>query len=217
MSQKIKRLGCLLFILIGSCLSITAVTLWTQIWILPSQANVTTTLAQMYEDDQAIRVSGFDSPANLAQLLLGDWIRVNKTRRIVEADLLATAEDYANAAKILQHSDRAEDYLTAQNLSLTAYEMGDLSMLRHSALAEDRYLIAIGKPQKYGTQFECNGNDGWQLSPIDPAIADDERREMDVDPLAELEAKMDELNDATNSTCTLDAETMQLVETIMDN
>lgn len=215
MSQKIKKSGCLLFVLIGSCLSITAVTLLTQIWILPSQANVTTTLTQMYEDDQAIRASGLDSPANLARFLLGDWIRVNKTRRIVDADLLTTAEDYANAARILQHGNRAEDYLTAQNLSLTAYDLGDLSMLRHSALAEDRYLIAIGKPQKYGTQFKCSGDDGWQLSPIDPAISDDGRRQMDIEPLAELDAKMIELNEATNATCTLDSDTMRLVETIM--
>jgi hypothetical protein len=217
MSKTVKKTGCFLGIAISGLIVVTAVYLAAQILILPQPSEVSTTLADMYAADQGIRFRGIENPVDIVKFTVSDWIRVNKTRRIVAADLLTTADDYANAAQILQHGSTADDYLQAQELSLTAYELGRVDMLRHSALAEDRYLITTGQPQKYGSQFVCEPDKGWQLQPIDSAITDEDRANVNIEPLSTMESKMDQLNEATNSQCSLSAETIQLIENIMED
>ena len=161
MWRLIKKAGygisLLLFILLGSL----GIYLATQLLILPSSTEVGTTLEQLYAEDQETRIAGIESPIDIISFIAGDWMRVRKVRRIVAADLLVTSDDYAYAASILQHGENPCDYLQAQELSLKAYELGDKTMLRHSALAEDRYLISIGQLQKYGSQFVCEPATGW--------------------------------------------------------
>ncbi len=217
MKQFLKKTGCgsLLFLLV--IIGLLSIYLATQILILPNPSAVSETLEQLYTEDQAVRQAGIETPVDIIRFFAGDWIRVRKVRRIVVADLLITADDYANAASILQHGENSADYLQAQQLSLKAYELGHTEMRRHSALAEDRYLISIGQPQKYGTQFACEPETGWQISPVDPDITDEDRLQMDVEPLADMEAKIAELNKVTEQQCSLTQETMRLVETIMEN
>lgn len=210
-------MGCILGVALISLIGVTAVYLAAQILILPQPSEVSTTLAEMYAADQEMRLSGIENPIDIVKFTASDWIRVNKIRRIAAADLLSTADDYAHAARILQHGNTADDYLKAQEFSLTAYELGREDMLRHSALAEDRYLVALGQPQKYGSQFVCEPGIGWQLEPVDPAITDEERANMNIEPLSTIESKMDELNDATNSQCSLSVEMIQLIENIMED
>lgn len=195
----------------------TAVYLAAQILILPQPAEVSPTLAEMYTADQEMRFGGIENPVDIIKFTTSDWIRVNKVRRIVAADLLSTADDYAHAAQILQHGSTADDYLQAQELSLTAYKMGREDMLRHSALAEDRYLIATDQPQKYGSQFVCEPGTGWQLEPVDPAITDEDRANVNIEPLSTMESKIETLNEATNSQCSLSVETIQLIENVMED
>lgn len=217
MSRVVKRTGCVFGIAFIGLMVVTAVYLAAQILILPHPSEVSTTLAEMYTADQEMRFSGVESPVDIIKFTASDWIRVNKVRRIVAADLLATADDYAHAAQILQHGSTANDYLQAHELSLTAHESGRADMLRHSALAEDRYLIATGQPQKYGSQFVCKPGTGWKLEPVNPTITDEDRANVNIEPLSTMESKMDELNEATNSQCSLSVETIQLIENIMED
>lgn len=215
MFQKVKKIGCGLTVGLLLCIGVLVAYIAAQIVILPDESDITAVLHALYAEDQAVRYAGISSPLDIVRFVGGDWLRVNKVRRIVAADLLSSAEDYANAARILQHGTTSEDYLTAQTLSLQAFELGAETMLRHSALAEDRYLVSIGKPQKYGTQFACTPPDGWQLSSVDVTVTDAQRAEVDVEPLAEMEAKIAELNESTQGECSLTLETMQHVEAIM--
>lgn len=197
-------------------IGVTAVYLATQILILPKPSEVGPTLAKMVKDDQEMRFSGIENPIDIIKFSTSDWIRGNKVKRFVAADLLTTADDYAHAALILQHGSTPDDYLQAQEFSLTAYNLGREDMLRHSALAEDRYLIAIGQPQKFGSQFMCDPDTGWQLEPVDPTTTDEYRIKMNIEPLSMMEGKIKELNEATNSQCSLSVETIQLIENIME-
>lgn len=213
---KIKKVGCVFLILILGISGIVALYVASQIYILPSQDKVSTTLNALYAEDQDVRVAGLETPVDFIKIIVGDWIRVNKVRRIVSADLLTTPEDYANAARLLQHGSKASDYQMAQELSIQAYEMGEEDMLRHSGLAEDRYLTTIGEPQKYGTQFFCDPEQGWQLYPVDATVSDEARARFSIQPLAEMEMRVEQLNNATEGECSLSGETMRLVEEIMD-
>ena len=188
----------------------------SQILTLPDKTEVSATLSELYEADQKARFAGFENPTDIIALSVGDWIRVRKVRRIVAANMLSTGQDYANAARILQHGNDAKDYQAAMELSLKAYELGEEDMLRHRALAEDRYLIAIGEEQKYGSQFECDAKNGWHLQPVDPSVTDEERALVNIDRLQVMQRKMTELNRATNGKCTPSQETIWLIETIME-
>lgn len=216
MKQTLKKTGCGCSVLLLVLAGFLGIYLGAQILLLPDSSEVGPTLARLYAEDQAVRLGGIETPVDIVQFVAGDWIRVRKVRRIVDADLLATADDYANAARILQHGETSSDYLQAQQLSLKAHELGHPDMLRHSALAEDRYLVAIGERQKYGSQFFCDPQTGWQLNPVDPTVTDEARQQVDVELLADMEAKIAELNEATEKQCSLTQETMQQIEAIME-
>ena len=214
--KSIKKAGCSTIILLLVFVAIAGIYVAAQVLILPEESEVSTTLNQLYAQDQDTRVAGIENPVDIITFVTGDWIRVRKVRRMVAADLLKTDDDYTNAARILQHGENSTDFLQAQELSLKAFELGNEEMLRHSALAEDRYLISIGQPQKYGSQFSCDPPAGWQLSPVDPMVTDDERLQMDIEPLSIMEAKIAELNEVTDKQCSLTQKAMQQVEVIMD-
>jgi hypothetical protein len=214
--RKIRRLGCGFMLILLSIVGIIGIYIAAQIYILPGSTEVSATLSRLYADDQEVRLAGVESPTDYVKFYVGDWIRVNKVRRIVAADLLTTAEDYANAARILQHGDKPADYQQAKELSIKAYELGAEDMLRHSGLAEDRYLMSIGEPQKYGTQFFCEPEQGWQLYPIDATVTDEERAQIDIEPLAEMETKIETLNQETEGQCLLTKETISIIEAIME-
>lgn len=216
MLRKIGNIGCGLILFLLGIVGIMGIYIATQIYILPSTTEVSAVLSQLYEEDQKIRLVGVETPVDFVVFYAGDWIRVNKVRRIAAADLMSTAQDYANAARILQHGDRADDYQKAQELSIKAYELGEEDMLRHSGLAEDRYLTAIGEAQKYGTQFFCEPERGWQLYPVDSMVTDEERAQLSIEPLAEMEMKIEKLNQETEGQCLLTRETMRIVEEIME-
>lgn len=66
-------------------------------------------------------------------------------------DTLDAESKYA-AAMILQHGDKASDYETAYYLASESYAPGRADSQRLAEAAYDRWQIALGKPQKYGTQ-----------------------------------------------------------------
>ena len=61
------------------------------------------------------------------------------------------------------------------------------------AAAEDRQRMALGKPQRYGTQYKkVDGT--WQLWPVDPSVTDEERARWHCPPLASQQASVDKMN-----------------------
>ena len=213
--KKRLSLGCLsVLLLVG--LAIGGY-LASQLWFLPGPDEVSQELVDMYGADQADRFAGFDDPAGMVRLMAGDWVRVRRTRAIVAADLLETTEDFACAAQLLQHGNAPEDFRQSQALSLQAYELGDESMLYHSALAEDRYLVSIGSPQKYGTQFLCDSEDGWMLEDVDLTVTDADRTAVHANPLAIMEDKIAALNIHFNNQCSFNAEDIKAIEQIMED
>jgi len=112
---------------------------------------------------------------------------------------IVTAKAKYLAALLLQHADPttcAECYLLAYKLSVSASEMGYDKARRLAALNLDRYLVFTGKPQKYGTQYNCDSTSHWYLFPVDSTVTDEERRNLGLQPLDSLNAEIDRLNSA---------------------
>jgi hypothetical protein len=117
---------------------------------------------------------------------------------------LKVADDYYNAALILQHGSTAEDYELAHQLAKRAVELkSDHAGARWLAgAAKDRSLWAQNKPRIYGTQFQKFTADGPNtMEPFDrDAVTDEERQEAGVRTLAESERRLEDMNKAPLST-----------------
>lgn len=171
-------------------------------------------LRQLFEEDQAIRRMGNNEPpsfGSMLRLLWSDVWRRRRLRRLMQSGALKTGEDYYHAAMLLQHSPRVHDYWQAHQFAARAAELGHRPARWLVAAALDRWLLAQGRPQKYGTQYVPAGRPRWmwrswwyvwlgvhrvRLWDVDPSTTDEERRAFDVPPLAEAQARAETIFDA---------------------
>lgn len=107
-------------------------------------------LAALFASDQADRARiARDNPARLRR---EDAQRRARTRELLDAGALTTAQDYFHAAIIFQHGTDKQDYLLAHVLATLSAKMGrpDTHWLIGTTL--DRYLLAAGEDQIFGSQ-----------------------------------------------------------------
>jgi hypothetical protein len=79
-----------------------------------------------------------------------EWLQ--RTRDIVRAGALATEKDFDHAARILLASDEPDDLLAAHVLAMClAFTAKDEPARRLCAETLDRFLLSIGRPQRFDT------------------------------------------------------------------
>ena len=137
-------------------------------------------LHDLFDEDQADRRGAL--PADRRRR---DQHRRRRVERLLAQGAVTDPDDLFRAAMVFQHgSDRAH-YRRAHELAKRAAEQGSTRPARWlAAAAYDRWLLAGGLPQKYGTQYRSAGG-RWVLDQVDPATSDEERARWDVPPLAE--------------------------------
>lgn len=132
-----------------------------------------------------------------------DWKKVGAedlARRLEIAPLLVAgkitrAESLYHAAMIFQHGTCPAHFKLTADLALKAVELGhDKARWLHAA-GLDRYLMNLGQPQKYGTQFSKTDDGVWRLYEVDPAVTDEERARFNVPPLAKARETARRLNE----------------------
>lgn len=131
-------------------------------------------LKLMYEEDQSARqVTNIDWP----KLIKEDCLRQMKLVNLIRQNKLTTANDYFHAAMIFQHGNDSSSYKMACDYSKMAFQMDTSNTNARwlSAASYDRYLISIGKPQIYGTQFVILDKK-YYLQEIDTTIVTDSER-----------------------------------------
>ncbi len=144
-------------------------------------------IEKLYEQDQADRIPGpgkkhLDSKT-LAQ---HDAQRVSLIHRLYEQGKIRGPIDLYNAAVILQHGSTPEDFILAHDLAVLATSVGVNRAKWLSAATEDRFLLSIGRPQRFGTQFALgNGKEPAELCAIDLSVTDYHRKLMGAQTLAE--------------------------------
>lgn len=106
----------------------------------------------------------------------GDTQRRQRTRQIIDAGDLHTAEDYHDAAFIFQHGDTPEDFLLAHILATAAVIKGDQGSRWISAATLDRYLQFIKQKQVFGTQYARLDTQPFTQEPISPNFLTDDLR-----------------------------------------
>ncbi len=121
--------------------------------------------------------------------------RYAKVESWVEKGKLITPEDKLWGAATLIHAESPERIALALDLARQAAQKGEQRALPLIGQALDKQALQARRPQPYGTQYLFHPDPGiWVLYDIDPKITDTERADMGLPPLAELYAKVKELN-----------------------
>jgi hypothetical protein len=145
-------------------------------------------LVRMFEEDQA------DRAGNAI-----DWSVVqprDESRRAKVMDLFASGDlktggDFYRAAMILQHGSKPEDFLLAHEFCVAAMALGktDDATRWLAAASEDRFLMNLNRPQRFGTQYRSEGAEPMHLYVVDELMTDQLRRIMAAPSLAEAQAR----------------------------
>lgn len=153
-------------------------------------------LKQLCDEDQSDRNLPEGKSINWAIVGPRDKARLKRVKELYLQNRLQTANDYDRAALVLQHGEEPEDFLLAHEFWVVAIIKGkndkDTRML--AAASEDRFLMNVGRPQRFGTQFRSEGNGPIKLYSVSPGVTDELRRLMGIHSLAEIKAKETELN-----------------------
>ncbi len=153
-------------------------------------------IKRLRDEDQADRAKPYDAI---------DWKVVgprDATRRARIEELLAAGaakapEDFLNAALVLQHGETATSFARAHELAMRAVALDATYVQARwlAAAAKDRELLALGKPQLYGTQSK-KVDGAWIVPPVDPTVTDEERAKWHVQPIQAQRAAVAKKNAA---------------------
>ncbi len=102
------------------------------------------------------------------------------------------AQDCFHAALVLLYGDRPAHYDLSRSLAQQSAKMGEVRAWTLQAMAWDRWLLSIGKPQRFGTQI-VKQRGRWSLSDIDETITDVDRAFYGVPPLYVQQQRVQQL------------------------
>jgi hypothetical protein len=153
-------------------------------------------LANLYRDDQSDRQTPPGKTIDWNSVGPRDKARQARVKELYQSDQLFTGNDLFHAAMVLQHGEAPEDFLLCHELCVAAIIKGNKDARWLAAASEDRFLMNIGRPQRFGTQFRSIGNAPMTLYQTDGGVTDALRRALGVPTLAkakEREAQMNEM------------------------
>ncbi len=147
-----------------------------------SDPQVEQRIKKLFEEDQLARAG--EETLIPEDRMKSDYQRRVEVMRYLEMGVVNNAESLYFAAVIFQHGNCSEHYKLANELAKRSMENNFHPARWLFAATLDRYLLSVGKLQKYGTQYlEMNGT--WELQNYDLTTTDAERALFDVKPLEE--------------------------------
>jgi hypothetical protein len=148
----------------------------------------------IFDADQGERKAG---PIDWKALAAADETRRARTRELLAAGKLNTADDFWEAAFVFQHGETADSYLLAHILAMVSVAKGKPEAIWISAVTLDRYLLTIGQKQVLGTQYSRPDPKGiWTQEPYDrKLISDALRQQLKVGTLAQQDATLKQFQD----------------------
>ncbi len=158
-----------------------------------SAAEVSEDLSHLYAEDQSDRTT---QPINWDVVSPRDAARLARVKQFYRGGLLQAGMDFYHAAMILQHSPNTDDYLLAHEFCVVAISLGVEQAKWLAAASEDRFLMNVKRPQRFGTQYQINEPNGdWSLYEVGPEVQDSLRSAFNVPALVEAQAHAIEMNE----------------------
>ncbi len=152
-------------------------------------------LEELYAADQKDREKVYSSSADIEALKLRDAERRRELVAMIGQGGVNTSNDLYHAAVLFLHGAEPKEFLSAHRLSVMASINGHRPARWLAAATLDRFLMSLGLPQTYGTQFEHSEEDNrYQLRlPIDDAtVLHFEKRFFGVPPVVERLAQLNQ-------------------------
>lgn len=113
-------------------------------------------LEYAYKTDQADRQELRSFVSFMSNLEERDHERLEQVRKLYSQDKISTPMDKFHAAFVFHHSDNSNDYRIASQLAADAAQNEALkdnyTVQWLQKASYDRYMLSIGKPEKYNTQ-----------------------------------------------------------------
>src|SRR5262249_14650366 len=130
-------------------------------------------LSRIFAEDQADRTPKDGKDIDWKVISPRDQKRQTRVRELYEKGELHTGLDYFHAGLVFQHGSKPEDYLLAHELAVLAAVKGAKGGLSLAAATEDRFLMSINRPQRFGTQYKgVVGKSGVALYEVGPGVTD---------------------------------------------
>jgi len=148
---------------------------------------------ELHAADQKDREKVYSNAADVEALKQRDLARRKEVHELMGRGEVNTQNDTYRAAVIFLHGAEPKDFLIAHRLAVIAALQGHRAARWLCAASLDRFLMSIGLPQTYGTQFEHNEEDNrYQLRlPIDDsAVMHFEKRFFGVPSVMERLAQL---------------------------
>ncbi len=150
-------------------------------------------LQELYETDQQDRQRVYSTPDAVETLRERDAQRRRTVQEMMSRGEVNTPQDLYHASVIHLHGSSQKDFLTAHRLAMIASIKGHTPSRWLACASLDRFLMAAGLAQTYGTQFEHNPDENkYQLRlPIeDTTLLSFEKKFFNVPPIAERLAQL---------------------------
>jgi len=153
-------------------------------------------LVRLFTEDQADRTPAPGRLIDWSMVLPRDRAREARVKELYRSGALQSGADLYHAAMVLQHAPAPEDYLLAHEFCIVAVSKGEKRALWLAAATEDRFLMRIGRPQRFGTQYQSEGEaKPVRLYRVDEGVTDGLRQAFGVPPLAEAKARDKAMNE----------------------
>jgi hypothetical protein len=110
-------------------------------------------LVRIYNEDQSDRMPVEGKPIDWGIVGPRDITRRARVMELYKSGQLLTGDDFFHAALVLQHGQEPEDFLLCHELCVAAIIKGNVPARWLAAASEDRFLMNLGRPQRFGTQF----------------------------------------------------------------
>lgn len=162
-----------------------------------TELSVSEELKKLYAEDQSDRSPSKSQNIDWEAVSVRDEQRELRVKELLRLGSLGGGTEYYHAAMILQHASTPDDYLLAHDLCVIAISKGESRAKWLAAASLDRFLISVGRPQRYGTQFRSNKSfRPPQLVAVDPSVSDTLRLELGVPVLADAKKREAEMEKA---------------------
>lgn len=153
-------------------------------------------------DDELMYEDSSEELARLAQETIEEQMNSPNTanmrtrcQRVIDLYAKGSIEDgrdHFHAGLVLLHGERTAHYELARTFAHRAATMGEARAWTVQAMAWDRWLLSLGKPQRFGTQI-IKHHGRWSLGDVDGRTNDSERALYGVPPLFVQEQRAEQL------------------------
>ncbi len=116
-------------------------------------------IEELHISDQRDREHVYASAQEVETLRVRDSNRRQEVLDLMSRGEVNTPNDLYRSSVIFHHGTSPDDFLISHRLAVLASIQGHRGSRWLSAATLDRFLMSIGRPQIYGTQFEHNRDD----------------------------------------------------------